>query len=50
MKTPAEAAAAGHVVTVWARGIGRGRRHPGLYGGGLAGILAGLRGEDRPCQ
>ncbi|MEV5599222.1 lanthionine synthetase LanC family protein [Streptomyces sp. NPDC052496] len=40
---PAEAAAAGHAVAVWARGIGRGRNHPGLYDGGLAGTLAGLR-------
>ncbi|MFH8349282.1 lanthionine synthetase LanC family protein [Streptomyces sp. NPDC018045] len=40
---PAEAAAAGHPVAVWARGIGRGQGHPGLYDGGLAGTLAGLR-------
>lgn len=41
--TPEAAATAARAVAVWARTAGRGPGHCGLYNGGLAGTLVGLR-------
>ncbi|MEE6264193.1 lanthionine synthetase LanC family protein [Streptomyces diastatochromogenes] len=40
---PVATAAASRATAVWARTAGRGAGHPGLYDGGLAGTLVGLR-------
>ncbi|MCK7626061.1 subtilin biosynthesis protein spaC [Streptomyces sp. RS10V-4] len=40
---PAARATAVRATAQWARTAGRGRSHPGLYDGGLAGTLVGLR-------
>ncbi|MFD7619474.1 lanthionine synthetase LanC family protein [Streptomyces sp. NPDC059802] len=40
---PAATASARRAVAAWSRTVGRGPSHDGLYGGGLAGTLVGLR-------
>ncbi|MFK0293271.1 lanthionine synthetase LanC family protein [Streptomyces sp. NPDC090442] len=42
-EVPAATAVAARATVLWARGAGRGMSHPGLYDGGLAGTLVGLR-------
>lgn len=42
-RDPEEQETAARAAVVWARSAGRGRGHPGLYDGGLAGTLVGLR-------